>query len=144
LSSKHPLFGVGVRDRVSLYSPGCPGTHSVDQAGLKLRNPPASASRVLGLKACAIIPRCSKHSYLLSYFPISLSPQEEVSLEDTHIPFPGTLVELSCPLMSSPHPHPAHCSWKHRRKSADHPETRGRNAIQEPQSHTTALGRAVV
>jgi hypothetical protein len=30
--------------RVSLYSPGCPGTHSVDQAGLKLRNPPASAS----------------------------------------------------------------------------------------------------
>jgi hypothetical protein len=40
------------RDRISLYSPGCPGTHSVDQAGLKLRNPPASASQVLGLKAC--------------------------------------------------------------------------------------------
>jgi hypothetical protein len=34
-------------------SPGCPGTHSVDQAGLKLRNLPASASRVLGLKAWA-------------------------------------------------------------------------------------------
>jgi hypothetical protein len=32
------------RDRVSLYSPGCPGTHSVDQAGLELRNLPASAS----------------------------------------------------------------------------------------------------
>jgi hypothetical protein len=32
------------RDRVSLYSPGCPGTHSVDQAGLEIRNPPASAS----------------------------------------------------------------------------------------------------
>jgi hypothetical protein len=31
-------------DRVSLCSPGCPGTHSVDQAGLKLRNLPASAS----------------------------------------------------------------------------------------------------
>jgi hypothetical protein len=29
-------------DRVSLYSPGCPGTHSVEQAGLKLRNLPAS------------------------------------------------------------------------------------------------------
>jgi hypothetical protein len=41
------------RDRVSLYSLGCPGTHSVDQAGLKLRNLPASASQVLGLKACA-------------------------------------------------------------------------------------------
>jgi hypothetical protein len=32
------------RDRVSLCSPGCPGTHFVDQAGLELRNPPASAS----------------------------------------------------------------------------------------------------
>ncbi|GAB1295177.1 Nucleolar RNA helicase 2 [Apodemus speciosus] len=38
---------------VSLCSPGCPGTHSVDQAGLELRNPPASASQVLGLKVCA-------------------------------------------------------------------------------------------
>jgi hypothetical protein len=41
------------RDRVSLYSLGCPGTHFVDQASLELRNPPASASQVLGLKACA-------------------------------------------------------------------------------------------
>jgi hypothetical protein len=40
------------QDRVSLCSPGCPGIHSVDQAGLEL-DPPASASRVLGLKACA-------------------------------------------------------------------------------------------
>jgi hypothetical protein len=38
------------QDRVSLYSPGCPGTHSVDQADLELRNLPASASHVLGLK----------------------------------------------------------------------------------------------
>jgi hypothetical protein len=44
------------RDRVSLYSPGCPGTHSVDQAGLELRNPPASVSWVLGLKECATTP----------------------------------------------------------------------------------------
>jgi hypothetical protein len=36
-------------DRVSLYRPGCPGTHSGDKAGLELRNPPASASQVLGL-----------------------------------------------------------------------------------------------
>jgi hypothetical protein len=34
------------QDRVSLYSPGCPGTHFVDQAGLELRNPPVSASQV--------------------------------------------------------------------------------------------------
>jgi hypothetical protein len=47
------FFFLVFRDRVSLYSPGCPGTHFVDQAGLELRNPPASASRVLGLKACA-------------------------------------------------------------------------------------------
>ena len=32
------------QDRVSLYSPGCPGTHFVDHAGLELRHPPASAS----------------------------------------------------------------------------------------------------
>jgi hypothetical protein len=38
------------------YSPGCPGTHFVDQAGLELRNLPASASQVLGLKACATTP----------------------------------------------------------------------------------------
>jgi hypothetical protein len=46
-------FVFGFRDKVSLCIPGCPGTHSVEQAGLELRNPPASASRVLGLKACA-------------------------------------------------------------------------------------------
>jgi hypothetical protein len=44
------------RDRVSLYGLGCPGTHFVDQAGLELRNPPVSASQVLGLKACATTP----------------------------------------------------------------------------------------
>ena len=39
------------QDRVSLYSPGCPETHFVDQAGLELRNLPASASRVLELRS---------------------------------------------------------------------------------------------
>ena len=39
---------------------GSPGTHFVDQAGLKLRNPPASASRVLELKACATMPGLSQ------------------------------------------------------------------------------------
>jgi hypothetical protein len=41
------------QDRVSLCSPDCPGTHSIDQADLKLRNLPASASQMLGSKACA-------------------------------------------------------------------------------------------
>ena len=39
--------------RVSLYILGCPGTHSVDQASLELRNPPAPTSQMLGLKVCA-------------------------------------------------------------------------------------------
>jgi hypothetical protein len=34
-------------------SSGCPGTHSIKQAGLELRDPPASASQMLGLKGCA-------------------------------------------------------------------------------------------
>jgi hypothetical protein len=46
LPGVHSLFLF--QDRVSLYSPG---TYSVDQAGLKLRNLPAS--QVLGLKGCA-------------------------------------------------------------------------------------------
>jgi hypothetical protein len=43
-------------ESVFKYSLGCPGTHFVDQAGLELRNPPASASRVLGLKVCTTTP----------------------------------------------------------------------------------------
>jgi hypothetical protein len=50
------LFVLVFLDMVSLCSPGCPGTHFVDQAGLELRNPPASAARVLGLKACSTTP----------------------------------------------------------------------------------------
>jgi hypothetical protein len=46
------LFFFFFLDRVSLCSLGCPGTYSVDQADLELRNPPASASQVLGLKVC--------------------------------------------------------------------------------------------
>jgi hypothetical protein len=39
-------------DRVSLCRPGYPGTHSENQAGLELRDLPASASGMLGLKTC--------------------------------------------------------------------------------------------
>jgi hypothetical protein len=51
------------QDRVALCSPGCPGAHSVDQAGLELRNPPASASQVLGLKASATTARLVIFNY---------------------------------------------------------------------------------
>jgi hypothetical protein len=62
------LFILFFRDRVSLCSPGCPGTHSVDQAGLELRNLPASASQVLGLKACATTARLFIYFYFYFYF----------------------------------------------------------------------------
>jgi hypothetical protein len=57
LSGRYFFF---FRDGVSLYSSGCPGAHFVDQVGLELRNPPASASRVLGLK---VSPRPAGNSY---------------------------------------------------------------------------------
>jgi hypothetical protein len=50
------VFLLLFQDRVSLCSPGCPGTCSVDQAGLKLRESSASAFQVLGLKSCTTIP----------------------------------------------------------------------------------------
>jgi hypothetical protein len=40
-------------DKVSVWSHDCPGTSFIDQAGLELRGPTASASQVLGLKVCA-------------------------------------------------------------------------------------------
>ena len=44
------------RQDLVFVQPGCPGTSSVEQTGLKLRDPPASAAQVLGLKACATMP----------------------------------------------------------------------------------------
>jgi hypothetical protein len=49
------VFLVFLRQGFSVSS-GCPGTHSVDQASLKLRNLSASAAQVLGLKACGVPP----------------------------------------------------------------------------------------
>jgi hypothetical protein len=54
------------RVRVSLCSPGCPGTHSLDLAGLELRDPPVSASQVLGLKVC------TTHARLLLCFVLRI------------------------------------------------------------------------
>jgi hypothetical protein len=69
------FFGF-IQDRVSLYSPGCPGTHSLDEAGLQLRDselrvPPVSASQVLGLKAYATTAQhysFPQYPSLLSFF----------------------------------------------------------------------------
>jgi hypothetical protein len=67
------FFFLVFQNRVSLCSPGCPGTHFVNQAGLELRNPPASASQVLGLKACATTPG--------KPFPLELALGHSVSSE---------------------------------------------------------------
>jgi hypothetical protein len=53
------IFLIFFQDRVSLFSPGCPGTHSVDQARLELRNPPASGSQVLELRHAPPLPSLS-------------------------------------------------------------------------------------
>ena len=55
------------QDRVSLCSPAYSRTHSIDQAGLELRNLPASAFQVLGLKACATTAGLNPH-YLFQLF----------------------------------------------------------------------------
>jgi hypothetical protein len=61
---------------ISLYSLGCPGTQSVDKAGLELRNPTASASRVLGSKVSTTMPGASPFQMLLHklHFPVQISP----------------------------------------------------------------------
>jgi hypothetical protein len=60
---------------------GCPRTHFVDQAGLKLRNPPASASRVLGLKACAT-PLSGSRRRFHTHMDNSIIPKKEKQLNN--------------------------------------------------------------
>jgi hypothetical protein len=62
-----------------LCSPGCPGTHSVDQAGLELRNPPASASQVLGLKVYATT------AWLLLIFATTIDILDFVSFKNIYV-----------------------------------------------------------
>lgn len=39
-----------------MLRPGCPGTYAIVQAGLEPRDPPASSSQILGLKAYTTMP----------------------------------------------------------------------------------------
>jgi hypothetical protein len=72
-STQYFFFFLLFQNRVSLYSPGCPVTYSVDQTGLELRNLPASASRVLGLKMCATIAwLCNTFKVLYKIFMFTL------------------------------------------------------------------------
>jgi hypothetical protein len=63
-----------------LCSPGCTGTHSIDQAGLSLRDLPASASWVLGWKACTTPELLATPLYLTSL------PNPYVFQEKDHVP----------------------------------------------------------
>uniref|UniRef100_A0A8C6IJ33 Ankyrin repeat and KH domain containing 1 n=1 Tax=Mus spicilegus TaxID=10103 RepID=A0A8C6IJ33_MUSSI len=81
--------------KVSLCNPGCPGTHSVDQASL--RNPAASASQVLGLKVCATtISWTCFISGLPSIDPSGNSPSAAAPLT-SFSGIPGTRVFLQGP-----------------------------------------------
>jgi hypothetical protein len=89
-----------------VYSSGCPGTCSVDQAGFELRDWPAAfASQVKGLKACTTTPDSKPFfiryflylhfkCYALSQFPLQ------------KIPYP-----LPLPLFPNP---PTSTSWPRR------------------------------
>jgi hypothetical protein len=66
-------FGFSRQD-FSLCSPGSPGFHSVDQAGLELRDLPASVSRVLGFKASVTTPPRAILSFLLPGSPHVIQP----------------------------------------------------------------------
>lgn len=61
--------------RVSLCSPGCPQTPSVDQAGLELKNLLASAYQLLGLKACNH--HCLAQKNFLFFFFLSTGGEYE-------------------------------------------------------------------
>jgi hypothetical protein len=92
---------------VSLCSPGCPGTHSVNQAALKLRDPPASASQVLGLKTCTTMqPTRSLLQALHLFMPTLTCPHTQAhacslsgstpTRAHTHTVSPSQTFVLSC------------------------------------------------
>jgi hypothetical protein len=60
------MFCFVFKDRVSLYSASCTETYSIDQAGPELRNPPTSASQVLGLKVHSTM-HSSLYIFILTY-----------------------------------------------------------------------------
>ncbi|GAB1301010.1 Mediator of DNA damage checkpoint protein 1 [Apodemus speciosus] len=98
-------------DRVFLCSSGCPGTHSVDQAGLELRNPPASASQSAGITGADTL---DVPWEVLATQPFCLREQTEPSepqLSDTHLEAHGSRPSL--PREPPGHQHLVHASPAH-------------------------------
>ena len=73
-------FVLFFRAKVSLYSPSCPGLPFVDQAGLELRNLPASAFQVMGLNVCATMP--GQYVSLIHTILIALSSDSSLCQDD--------------------------------------------------------------
>ena len=93
------FFFLFFRDKVSLCSPGCPETHFVDQAGLELRNPPASASLAL----MKFLPFRDQQSFFLFFFKnpqlpstvwLWVSVSDWVSWSENKMPLSATTTEL--------------------------------------------------
>jgi hypothetical protein len=82
------------QDRVSLCSSDCPGTRAVDQAGLELRNPPASLSQMLGLKASATMPSLTINfvSYWYTYASLR-TPDSDITTQWS-IPLAVTSIQI--------------------------------------------------
>jgi hypothetical protein len=91
------------RDRISLCSSGCPRTHSVDQAGLELRNSPASASQVLELKAFATTPGLECAFCLFVFCLVRLEASKPQQLARPQHPYPWSSVHAwACSMMWDP------------------------------------------
>ena len=73
-------FVLFFRAKVSLYSPSCPGPPFVDQAGVELRNLPASAFQVMGLNVCATMP--GPYVSLIHTILIALSSDSSLCQDD--------------------------------------------------------------
>jgi hypothetical protein len=69
------------QDRVSLCSPSCPETHSVDQAALELRNQSAFASPKLQLKSRATTSWLHVRFFTQKNFKDDLSERCKIKLE---------------------------------------------------------------
>ena len=67
------LIGLVFLDNVSLSSPDCPGTHSLDKVDLELRDPPASAS-MMGRKSLSGYTSCFQTGSQL-WIVIGLNPR---------------------------------------------------------------------